>query len=70
MTRARDLADAGIKADYLDNVASDINTLLASKLSLTGGTMTGDLETATNKKVTQKGAFMQSSTHQALVLGG
>ena len=59
-----------IKADYLDNVASDINTLLASKLSLTGGTMTGDLETATNKKVKQKGAFMQSSTHQALVLGG
>ena len=70
MTRARDLADAGIKADYLDNVASDINTLLASKLSLTGGTMTGDLETATNKKVKQKGAFMQRSTHQALVLGG
>ena len=43
MTRARQLADAGAKADYLDNVASDINTQLAGKLSLTGGTMTGNI---------------------------
>ena len=33
-------------------------------------TLAGDLETATNKKIKQKGAFMQSSTHQSLVLGG
>ena len=29
-----------------------------------------DVVTATNKKVKQKGAFMQSSTHQAWVMGG
>ena len=28
------------------------------------------LETSTTGKVKQKGAFMQSSTHQALVMGG
>ena len=32
-------------------------------------TLAGDLIMATNKKVKQKGAFMQSSTHQALTLG-
>jgi hypothetical protein len=32
-------------------------------------TLAGDLNMATNKKVKQKGAFMQSSTHQSLVLG-
>ena len=30
----------------------------------------GDLETSTTGKIKQKGAFMQSSTHQALTLGG
>ena len=30
----------------------------------------GNIETSTTTKVKQKGAFMQSSTHQALVLGG
>jgi len=33
-------------------------------------TANGGFETATNKKIQQKGAFMQSSTHQSLVLGG
>ena len=33
-------------------------------------TSNGDLETSTSKKVKQKGAFMQSSTHQALFFGG
>ena len=33
-------------------------------------TANGGLETDTNSKVVQKGAFMQSSTHQAMVLGG
>jgi hypothetical protein len=33
-------------------------------------TANGGLETDTNSKIKQKGAFMQSSTHQALVLGG
>ena len=41
-----------------------------------GGTFTGDvthngnITMATNKKIKQKGSFMQSSTHQAWVLGG
>ena len=30
----------------------------------------GDISTGTNNKIKQKGAFMQSSTHQSLVLGG
>ena len=29
----------------------------------------GDFETSTTGKIKQKGAFMQSSTHQALTLG-
>ena len=29
-----------------------------------------NIETTTTTKVKQKGAFMQSSTHQSLVLGG
>jgi len=30
----------------------------------------GDISTGTTNKIKQKGAFMQSSTHQAMVLGG
>ena len=33
------------------------------------GTLTTDVKTPTNKKVIQQGAFLQSSTHQALALG-
>jgi len=33
-------------------------------------TANGGIETSTTTKVKQKGAFMQSSTHQAMVLGG
>ena len=33
-------------------------------------THNGNVTMATNKKIQQKGAFMQSSTHQAWVLGG
>ena len=50
---------------------------VAGTTTLTGAqTMTGDtthngnVSTATNKKIKQKGAFMQSSTHQALFYGG
>ena len=48
----------------------------ADTVPATGGTITGNVThngnviMATNKKVQQKGAFMQSSTHQALTLGG
>ena len=37
--------------------------------ALAGASFTGDVTMATNKKVKQKGAFLQSSTHQALTLG-
>ena len=46
-----------------------------SSVPATGGTFSGSviagggLETDTNSKIKQKGAFMQSSTHQALTLG-
>jgi hypothetical protein len=33
-------------------------------------TANGGLETDTNSKIKQKGAFMQSTFHQAMVLGG
>ena len=33
-------------------------------------TANGGVETDTNSKIVQKGAFMQSSTHQAWVMGG
>ena len=40
-------------------------------VTVTGDTThNGNVIMATNKKVQQKGAFMQSSTHQALTLGG
>ena len=48
----------------------------ADTVPATGGTFSGNVThngnviMATNKKVQQKGAFMQSSTHQSLVLGG
>ena len=50
---------------------------IATTGALTGGTATvtglitanGGIETDTNSKVIQKGAFMQSSTHQSLTLG-
>ena len=47
----------------------------ADTVPATGGTFTGNVThngnviMATTKKVQQKGAFMQSSTHQALTLG-
>ena len=48
---------------------TSVGTLTA--VTVTGAiTANGGLETDTNSKVVQKGAFMQSSTHQALVLGG
>ena len=50
-------------------VSTAQQTALNAKASLSGATFTGDITMPTNKKVKQKGAFMQSSTHQSLVLG-
>jgi len=47
---------------------TSVGTLTA--VTVTGAiTANGGIETDTNSKVIQKGAFMQSSTHQALTLG-
>ena len=48
--------------------------LTGTDLTLSGdltvnGAVGGDISTGTTNKIKQKGAFMQSSTHQALTLG-
>ncbi len=64
MSRARDVAD--IAREISSSADATAITIDANE----NVTLAGDLETATNKKIKQKGAFMQSSTHQSLVLGG
>ena len=50
---------------------SPADTVAASGGTFSGNvTHNGNVIMATTKKVQQKGAFMQSSTHQALTLGG
>ena len=51
----------------LDSIVADGTSItLSSDTALSAGK---DLETSTTGKIKQKGAFMQSSTHQALTLG-
>ncbi len=75
MSRSRDLANLAGDATGLETLTvSDITDLTATaselnKLDGATATFAGDITMPTNKKVKQKGAFMQSSTHQALVLG-
>ena len=64
MSRARDVAD--IAREISSSADATAITIDANE----NVTLAGNLETATNKKIKQKGAFMQSSTHQALTLGG
>ena len=59
MSRARDLADSGSKANFLDNVSADINTTYAPKASpdftgtvdLTGTTLSLDNDQISGDKV-------------------
>ena len=55
-----------------DNNITNVGSLALDSISADGTSITisSDMETATNKKIKQKGAFMQSSSHQAMVLGG
>ena len=55
-----------------DNNITNVGSLALDSISADGTSITisSDMETATNKKIKQKGAFMQHSTNQALVLGG
>ena len=55
-----------IKA-YADLKAPIASPTFTGTVALAAGV---DLETSTTGKIKQKGAFMQSSTHQALTLGG
>jgi len=54
-----------------DNNITNVGSIALDSISAdaTSITISSDMETATNKKIKQKGAFMQSSTHQALTLG-
>ena len=51
------------------STAGNINMGAYGPIHTTDITADGDITMATNKKIKQKGAFMQSSTHQALFLG-
>ena len=52
----------------LDSISADGSSItISTDTALAAGV---DIETSTTGKIKQKGAFMQSSTHQALVLGG
>ena len=54
-----------------DTVSAANGGTFAGNVTHTGdATHNGNIIMATNKKVQQKGAFMQSSTNQSLVLGG
>jgi len=56
---------------FSGNVIHSGTVINSSTTTATGLiTANGGIETDTNSKVVQKGAFMQSSTHQALTLGG
>ena len=75
MSRSRDLANLAGDVTGLETLTvSDITDLTATatelnKLDGATATFVGDITMPTNKKVKQKGAFLQSSTHQALTLG-
>ena len=52
----------------LDSISADATSItISSDTALASGV---DLETSTTGKIKQRGAFMQSSTHQSWVLGG
>ena len=63
--------DADDTWDLTNNLVVAGTTTITGTSTFTGDTThNGDVSMATNKKLKQKGAFMQSSTHQALTLGG
>ena len=78
MSRSNDIA--GITTSILDgvtatevglgNVTNESKATMFTSPTFTGTTtMSGDLNMATNKKVQQKGEFLQHSLHRSLVLG-
>ena len=66
-----DTVSAASGGTFTGNVIHSGTVTNSSTTTTTGdATHNGNIIMATNKKVQQKGAFMQSSTNQALVLGG
>ena len=66
-----DTVSAASGGTFTGNVIHSGTVTNSSTTTTTGdATHNGNIIMATNKKVQQKGAFMQSSTHQAWVLGG
>ena len=69
-------SDSGVTLASATLTAPTITEPTITTPTITTPTITGDTTNngniimATNKKVQQKGAFMQSSTHQAWVMGG
>ena len=64
---------SGSKVIIKDQGGGTVLTTSDSGVTISNVTIsesTGDLVTKTTAKVKQKGAFMQSSTHQSWVLGG
>ena len=61
--------EADIRADAIGTaeIANDVTISTSGNISTTG---TGSISTSTTGKIKQKGAVMQSSTHQAIILGG
>jgi len=61
--------EADIRADAIGTaeIANDVTISTSGDISTTG---TGAISTSTTGKIKQKGSFMQSSTHQAMFLGG
>tara|TARA_R100000458_G_C8114790_1_gene136134 strand:+ start:131 stop:586 length:456 start_codon:yes stop_codon:yes gene_type:complete len=62
---ASDTVSASTGGTFTGNVIHSGTTTCTGLITANGG-----IETDTNSKVKQKGAFMQSSTHQAWVMGG
>ena len=60
--------EADIRADAIGTaeIANDVTISTSGDISTTG---TGAISTSTTGKIKQKGAFMQHSTNQVLVLG-
>ena len=66
-----DTVSASSGGTFTGNVTHSGTVTNSSTTTTTGdATHNGNIIMATTKKVQQKGAFMQSSTHQSLTLGG
>jgi hypothetical protein len=71
------MADATFKSSSGDDLvlsnddgSKKIEVTDSGNIEVTGDlTQNGKISMATNKKLQQKGAFLQSSTHQSLALG-